>query len=337
MRTHGATGSGAVMDSRSGTKLCRKRRRCAASTRRSACAVIVCENCDTLCSRLSPCVARRRHCQPSRRDSTASANASCRHPLDDSCFCFWEEPIPWHPAAWLQVCCTHGLVSDLQQDQHLRLTQLILQQTKEEAHAQRTAVTHLESLEPRRGPREGDEQLEVLLNAARNARVANLDGDGAATPTISQHRLVHLQRASRAIQLYAFRSLKTRVPKAAVRQHSHLRSWQEQMQWQTAVTEGTQWSCAGQIPHVPLASNLVTGRTWHLWLCEKAHSRDTGDAAPARCWRTRPASRRTPRRRRRAAGGRRPPPAAASAQSCAPARPAAAPTARGTGPAMMHT
>jgi len=56
VRVH-TTGWGAVMEEAMDRKLCRKRRRWAASTRRSACAVIVLLNWLTLCSRLSPCGA----------------------------------------------------------------------------------------------------------------------------------------------------------------------------------------------------------------------------------------------------------------------------------------
>ena len=114
-RTHGATGSGAVMDSRSGTKLCRKRRRCAASTRRSACAVIVCENCDTLCSRLSPCAARWRHCQPLASMPTSSVSATCGPFLRDSC-CFGCTKTASPPLVALPFLHSCSL-QNLQQDQ----------------------------------------------------------------------------------------------------------------------------------------------------------------------------------------------------------------------------
>lgn len=62
------TGQGAVMEAERGRKLWRKRRRCAASTLRSACAVIVLLNCDTLCSRLSPCGCQHMDVNTAHRD-----------------------------------------------------------------------------------------------------------------------------------------------------------------------------------------------------------------------------------------------------------------------------
>jgi hypothetical protein len=147
------TGRGAVMEADRERKLCRKRRRCAASTRRSACAVIVLLNCDTLCSRLSPCrvhVGRALVHRPVKVAFMYKSLAAARVRQQGNIL------------AEMSFSCLSAV------------------------------CTHLEGLESGGGSGQGDEQLEVLDDAALHPRVPHLHCHCGRLAVNPDHRLVYL-------------------------------------------------------------------------------------------------------------------------------------------------